>query len=227
LKILIVEDEPKVADALDRGLSAEGYAVSIAGSGEDGLRLLDEQPFDFVVLDLGLPGQDGIEVLRTIRRGGLDIHVLILSARDHPDARVLGLNAGADDYLVKPFEFAELAARIRAIARRKDTQPLARLAVGDLEMDLVARTVARSGVKIELTNREFQILECLIRNWPQPVSRRVLARDVWKGMERATPIDNVIDVHIARLRRKLDEGHDTPLIRTIRGVGFSVEAPSS
>ncbi len=220
MRILVVEDEPKVAGAIAQGLTAEQFDVTIAMTGEDALLRLSAMPIGLVILDLGLPGRDGIEVLKTLRQRRLDIHVIILSARDSPEARVMGLDSGADDYLVKPFEFAELVARVRAICRRGASRQPLRFELGDLEMDLVARRVTRAGIEVELTNREFQILECLFQNLPHPVSRRILARDVWKGMERATPLDNVIDVHIARLRRKLDAGQSTSLIHTLRGVGF-------
>jgi len=220
LQILVVEDEPKVAAAIEQGLVAEQYNVTVAMTGEDALGLLRGSSFALVILDLGLPGRDGIDILQTIKQRHIDLPVLILSARDSPEARVLGLDSGADDYLIKPSEFAELVARVRAICRRGASRPPLRFEVGDLAMDVVARRVTRAGVEIELTAREFQILECLFRNQRQPVSRRVLARDVWKGMERATPLDNVIDVHIARLRRKLDEGQRAALIHTVRGVGF-------
>ena len=219
MQILVVEDEPKVAEAIRQGLTVEQYAVTVARNGDDALRLLTDQPVDLVILDLGLPGRDGIDVLKTIRQDQLGVPVLILSARDSPEARILGLDSGADDYLVKPFEFAELVARIRAISRRASQESL-RFKLADLEMNLIDRTVTRGGTEIELTNREFEILECLFRNLRQPVSRRFLAQSVWKGMARATPLDNVIDVHMARLRRKVDTDDSTPLIHTIRGVGF-------
>ncbi|MGD8863390.1 MAG: response regulator transcription factor [Myxococcales bacterium] len=220
VQILVVEDEPKLAEAIRDGLSAEGYVVTVAGSGEVALQQLTALPFGLVVLDLGLPGCDGMEVLEAIRARPLDVPVLIVSARDTAAHRIRGLDSGADDYLTKPFELAELVARIRAISRRGDSRQPLHFHIGDLSMDLVSRSVTRGGVAIELTNREFQILECLFRHLPHPVSRGILARDVWKGMERATPLDNVIDVHMARLRQKLGEGEGPPLIHTVRGVGF-------
>lgn len=220
MQILVVEDESKVAEAIRQGLIIERYAVTVASNGDEALRVLTEQPVDLVVLDLGLPGRDGLDVLKAIRRDQLGIPVLILSARDSAEARVLGLDSGADDYLIKPFEFAELVARIRAVSRRSTNQESLRFKLADLEMHLIERTVMRGDVDIELTNREFEILECLFRNLRQPVSRSFLAQHVWKGMARATPLDNVIDVHMARLRRKVDTDDRTPLIHTIRGVGF-------
>lgn len=223
LQILVVEDEIKLAAAIKQGLDAEHYVATVAATGEDALRLLNDTSFSVVVLDLGLPGRDGIDVLRALRQRQIEIPVIILSARDTPQDRVLGLDSGADDYLIKPFEFAELVARIRAVCRRAESRQPLRFQIADVVMDLVTRTVTRAGVEVELTNREFQLLECLFRHLPHPVSRRALAREVWKGMERATPLDNVIDVHIGRLRHKLDAGRPAPLIRTIRGVGFILD----
>jgi len=220
VRILVVEDERKVAEAIEHGLTAERHTVTVAMTGEKALALLAGQSMDLVVLDLGLPGRDGIEVLDTMRRDQIETPVLILSARDSPQARVMGLDSGADDYLVKPFEFAELVARIRAIARRSGGQEPRGFKIADLEMDVLDRTVTRGAAEIELTNREFEILRCLFRNLRQPVSRRFLADHVWKGMARATPLDNVIDVHMARLRRKIDADQRAALIHTIRGVGF-------
>jgi len=222
MRILVVEDEPKVARALEKGLVQEHYDVVVAMTGEEGFFRLNDEVFDLVVLDLMLPGRDGIEILRTARRRGLQTPVLILTARDAVEDRVLGLDTGADDYLVKPFAFAELLARIRALLRRGRPDEVLRLKFAEVEMDLVTRKVSRAGRALELTAREFQILECLLRHQGHVVSRETLAREVWGEVSRATPIDNVIDVHMARLRRKLDEGHTTRLLHTIRGVGFTL-----
>lgn len=220
MRILVVEDEPKVADALREGLETEGYEVEIARTGEEGFFLVNAQTFDLVILDLMLPGRDGLEVLRTLRQRGLQTPVLILTARDAVEDRVTGLDCGADDYLVKPFAFAELLARIRALLRRGRTDQVLRLKTADLEMDLVTRRVSRGGRPLNLTPREFELLEYLLRYRNQVVSREMLARDVWHERSRATPLDNVIDVHIARLRKKIDHGSPGKLIHTIRGVGF-------
>jgi DNA-binding response OmpR family regulator len=220
LRILVVEDEGKVARALKEGLEREEYDVVVARSGEEGFYLVNAEEFDLVILDLMLPGRDGLEVLSTLRKRRLVTPVLILTARDAIEDRVQGLDSGADDYLVKPFAFPELSARIRALLRRGKTDQLVRLKLADLEMDLVARKVRRANKEVELTVREFELLEYLLRHQQQIVSREMLAREVWKEPLRATPLDNVIEVHIARLRRKLDEPFDRRLIHTIRGVGY-------
>ena len=220
MQILVVEDEKKVAKALKDGLEAERYQVTVAHTGEDGFYLLNSQTFDLVLLDLMLPGRDGFEILKTLREKGLQTPVLILTARDTVDDRVMGLDSGADDYLVKPFAFPELLARIRALLRRGRIGDVLRLELADLEMDIVTRKVIRSGRTIELTTKEFELLECLLRNQGHVVSREMLARDVWQETARATPLDNVIDVHIARLRRKIDDPFDNKLLKTVRGVGF-------
>src|SRR5882672_5079041 len=219
-RILVVEDESKVARALREGLERQGHEVVIAPNGEEGFFLVNAEEFDLVILDLMLPGRDGLQVLSTLRKRGLMTPVLILTARDAIEDRVQGLDKGADDYLVKPFAFPELLARIRALLRRGRTQQVARLQLADLEMDLVARRVKRGGKDVEFTPREFELLEYLLRHKEQVVSREMLAREVWKETSRATPLDNVIDVHMARLRRKIDERSDRKLIHTIRGVGF-------
>ncbi len=220
MQILVIEDEPKVAGALKQGLESEHYVVSLASTGEEGFFLANNQTFDLVILDLMLPGRDGIEILQALRARGASTPVLILTARDAVDARVHGLDSGADDYLLKPFAFPELTARIRALLRRGRTDQILRLKAADLDMDLVTRTVTRAGKLIELSPREFELLEYLLRHANQHVSRESLARDVWKETARATPIDNVIDVHMTRLRKKVDQEFPARLIHTVRGVGF-------
>ena len=227
MHILVVEDETKVARALSEGLAREGYEVTVARTGEEGYYLLDARSFDLVVLDLMLPGRDGLEILATLRSRDRGIPVLILTARDAVEDRVVGLDAGADHYLVKPFAFPELSARIRALLRRGRAEQSSRLQVADLEVDVAARRVTRGGRILELTAREFELLEYLLRNRGRVVSREMLSRDVWKEAGRATPLDNVIDVHIARLRRKVDEAFDVKLIHTVRGVGFTVKEAAS
>lgn len=220
--LLVVEDDPTVAAALRSGLEAEGYAVEIARTGEDGFFLASTRPFDVVVLDRMLPGRDGLEILRSLRQKGLQTPVLFLTARGAVDERIEGLDAGADDYLQKPFAFPELLARLRVLVRRGRGDPALRLAAGDLVIDVVNRTVANGGRPVDLTPKEFDVLAYLVRHKGTLVSREMLARDVWKETERCTPLDNVIDVHMARLRRKVDPDDTARLIQTVRGVGFLV-----
>jgi DNA-binding response OmpR family regulator len=220
MRVLVIEDEPKVANAMREGLEAEGYQVVTAPNGEDGFFRLSTEQFDLVLIDLGLPGRSGLEVLKAARASGIATPVIAVTARDALEDRVEGLDCGADDYLVKPFAFTELLARIRALLRRgRATNPL-RLRSGDLELDLVTRRVARHGRPVELTAREFELLEYLMRHDSHVVSREMLGRDVWKETSRSITLDNVIDVQIARLRRKIDSDHPVKLIHTIRGIGF-------
>jgi two-component system copper resistance phosphate regulon response regulator CusR len=221
-RVLVVEDEQKVATALQEGLEGERYEVVVERTGEGAFFRLNTEAFDVILLDLMLPGRDGLHILKTLRSRGDKTPVLILTARDTLEDRVNGLDSGADDYLVKPFAFEEVLARIRALLRRgRVTEPL-RLRVGDLELDLVTRKVTRGGKPVELTVREFELIEYLMRHQGQTVSRGTLARDVWKETARTTSLDNVIDVHIARLRRKVDLDQGVKLIHTVRGVGFSL-----
>jgi two-component system copper resistance phosphate regulon response regulator CusR len=220
MRVLIIEDEAKVARALKQGLEEESYDAVVARTGEEGFYRASTEIFDLVILDLMLPGRDGFEILTTLRQRGFQIPVLILTAKDAVEDRVLGLDSGADDYLLKPFAFPELLARIRALLRRTRTDQALRLTMADLEMDLITRKVGRRGQILELTAREFELLEYLLRHQNQVVSREMLARDVWKEPARATPLDNVIDVHIARLRKKVDQDLQNKLIHTVRGVGF-------
>jgi len=220
MRVLVVEDEMKVANALREGLEGEKFDVIVERTGEGAFFRVNTESFDIILLDLTLPGRDGLEILQALRQRGVKTPVLVLTARDSLQDRVTGLDAGADDYLVKPFAFAELLARIRALVRRGRVAEAPRLLVGDLEMDLVTRKVTRNAQPVELTVREFELLEYLLRYHGQVVSRETLARDVWKETARTTPLDNVIDVHIARLRRKVDLDQPVKLIHTVRGVGF-------
>jgi two-component system copper resistance phosphate regulon response regulator CusR len=226
VRILVVEDETKVAKALQDGLAVEGYEVSIAHSGEDGFFLINAESFDLVILDLLLPGRSGLEILGAIRKRGLRTPVLILTAKDAIEDRVTGLDRGADDYLVKPFAFPELSARVRALLRRGSTESFLRFQVDDLEVDVPSRAATRAGHPLELTAREFDLLEYLARHKGQVVSREMLAKDVWQETARHTPLDNVIDVHIARLRRKVDDPFPRKLVHTVRGVGFVLREDS-
>lgn len=222
MRLLVVEDDPKVAGALRAGLTSEGYETVVSRTGEDGFFRATTEPFDAILLDIGLPGRTGLEILTGLRGRGLRVPVLMLTARDAVEDRVRGLDSGADDYLVKPFAFSELLARLRALLRRGRPEDALRLRVGDLHLDPVSRRVDRGGEPVELTAREFELLEYLMRLQGQIVSREMLARDVWKEPSRGTPLDNVIDVHITRLRKKIDQGGWPRLIHTVRGVGFVV-----
>ena len=220
MRILIVEDEVKMAKALRTGLEADQFSVSVAPTGEEGFFLASTEAFDLVILDLMLPLRDGMEVLGALRRKNVVVPILILTSKDTVQDRVRGLNAGADDYLVKPFAYSELLARIRAILRRGRTDSGDKLRVSDLEMDAAGRTVFRGGKELRLTEREFDLLEYLLRQPGRVVSREMLARDVWQETARYTPLDSVIDVHVAHLRKKVDEPFKKKLLHTVRGVGF-------
>lgn len=219
-----MEDERKVAQALREGLEAERYEVTLASTGEEGFFLANQQSFDLVLLDLMLPQRDGLNVLTILRKRGVNVPIFILTAKDAVEDRVQGLDLGADDYLVKPFAFPELLARIRVLLRRGRADPALKLQLADVEMDLLTRKVARAGRLLDLTPKEFDILEYLLRHPARVVSREMLARDVWHVTARATPLDNVIDVTIARLRRKLDDGFESKVLHTVRGVGFLLES---
>ena len=220
LSVLVVEDELKVARALHAGFESEDYRTTLAHSGEEAFFLASERQFDVIVLDLMLPGRSGLDVLRMLRQRGCHTPVVALTARDTVEDRVAGLDAGADDYVVKPFAFSELLARVRALLRRSRSAETLRLVLADLEMNLVTRRVLRQDQLIEVTVREFELLEYLVRQQGHLVSREMLARDVWRETSRATPLDNVIDVHVARLRKKIDMPGQAKLIHTVRGVGF-------
>jgi two-component system copper resistance phosphate regulon response regulator CusR len=222
VRILVVEDERKLAQVLGSALQAGHYEVVIAPTGEDGFFRANAEAFDLVILDLMLPGRGGLEILQALRKRHVYTPVLILTARDGVQDRVLGLDLGADDYLVKPFALPELLARIRALLRRGRPVDILRLKAADLEVDLAARRASRGARTLDLTAREFELLEYLLRHQGHVVSREMLAHEVWKEPRRATPIDNVIDVQMTRLRRKVDREGDARLIYTIRGVGFTL-----
>lgn len=224
MRVLVVEDDPKVARSLERGLREEGYEAQVAERGDDASARLAEAVYDFVVLDLNLPGKDGLEVLRELRARGVSTPVLVLTARDAVEQRVEGLEAGADDYLVKPFAFAELLARLRAQLRRGRGGDALKLRCAQLEMDLVTRTVSFAGRPVEMTQREQDVLELLLRHAGKPVSREILAREVWKTEERDSAIENLIEVVLARVRKKLTQAGGEGWITTLRGVGYQLAA---
>jgi two-component system copper resistance phosphate regulon response regulator CusR len=224
-RVLVVEDERKVLRGLERGLTAEGYEVATATTGEEGYRRAAAEAFDCIVLDLLLPGRDGLQVLGGLRRAGKTTPVLILTARDGIEDRVTGLDAGADDYLVKPFAFAELLARLRALLRRGLGEGETVLRAADLELDLLQRHASRGGAEVPLTPREFEVLAYLLRHKNRTVTRAMLGRDVWKEPEYR--LTNVIDVYINFLRRKVERPGQAPLIHTMRGIGYSLRDPEA
>jgi two-component system copper resistance phosphate regulon response regulator CusR len=222
MKILVVEDEPKTGSYLKQGLEEAGFVADLINNGSDGLHQALSEAYDMVILDVMLPGIDGWQVLQGIRRAGKDIPVLFLTARDQVEDRVKGLEMGADDYLVKPFAFSELLARVRTLLRRggKSKEPEA-LRVADLELDLLRRRVTRAGRRIDLTAKEFSLLELLLRRQGEVLPRSLIASQVWDmNFDSDT---NVIEVAIKRLRAKVDDGFETRLIRTVRGMGYVLE----
>ena len=223
-RILVIEDDPETAEQLVESLSTSGYEVDLAVNGNDGLARGRSADYAVMTIDRMLPGLDGISVIRTMREAGIATPALIISALGEIDDRVRGLRAGGDDYLVKPFAFAELLARVEALARRSATVVKETvLRVGDLELDRVTRTVRRGGNEIELLPREFQVLEYLVRNAGQVVPRAMLLQHVWDL--HFDPTTNIIDVYVGRVRRKVDGQQAYPLIHTVRGIGFCVRAP--
>ena len=218
--VLVVEDEQKTRDSVAEGLRLEDWRVTTAVTGDDALAELEKSTFDLLILDWMLPGPDGMEVLRHVRARGNPTPVLLLTARRSLDDRVAGLEGGADDYLPKPFAFAELLARCRALLRRPVLSSGPALTCGDLELDTRTRSARRAGQEILLTPREVDILEFLMRYQGQNVTREMLEREVWKQARRFTSLDNVIDVQMMRLRRKIDPEGVEPLIHTVRGIGY-------
>jgi two-component system OmpR family response regulator len=223
MRVLVVEDEAKLARALRRGLEGEGYAVEIATDGREALRHTREAEYDAIILDVMLPGADGLCVCRALRAGGDAAPVLLLTARDAVSDRIAGLDAGADDYLVKPFAFGELLARLRALLRRCPAERAPVLVVGDVRLDPATHEVTRAGVPVLLSGREFALLEYLMRRPGQVVPRRVLRDHVWNN--RYDELSNVVDVYVGYLRRKIEQPFGRPFIRTQRGVGYAVIAP--
>jgi DNA-binding response OmpR family regulator len=227
-KILIIEDDKKLASALTEGFGSEGYDVNSASTAEEGFFLIHSEHPDLLILDLSLPHRNGLDILRQIRREGVDVRVIVLTSHNTVGDRVEGLQSGADDYLGKPFSFPELSARVQALLRRilpsttSDT-----LKIDDLVLNTRIRTASRGQVHIELTGREFDLLLYLAENRDRTVSREMLAKDVWKESSRYTPLDNVIDVQVARLRRKIDDSFPTKLLHTVRGMGFILRDPKA
>jgi len=220
MKVLIVEDERKVGQFIERALTEQSHTARLVGSCAAARDALAESAYDAVILDLGLPDGDGLDLLREWRSAGFNEPVLILSARDEVEDRILGLNRGADDYLAKPFSLEELLARVRALLRRQAGTKSTQLAHGELRMDLLARTVANAGRPVELTSREFALLELFLQNRGRVLTRTLIAERIWEAhydMET-----NLIDVYVRRLRQKLGATEDKPLIRTVRGTGYQL-----
>ena len=225
MRILLVEDEPRLAAFIQGALAGEGYAVDVACTGEQGVACVNLTTYDLVVLDIMLPGIDGFAVCREVRQRSIALPVLMLSARGVVEDRVRGLDAGADDYLTKPFVFAELSARVRALLRRHRTIPGLTLVVGNLVLDPLARIVKRGERRIDLTSREFALLEFLMRHADQAVSRAMIAERVWDfTWDRLT---NVIDVYVNHLRRKSEGPGESRLIHAVRGVGYVIRDPGA
>src|SRR5947207_3443765 len=222
MRILVVEDEKRIADFLSRGLESAGYAVDVAANGASAIEMVHPTEYDLVILDLGLPDMDGLAVLQKIRNRKANPPVLILSARDAVDDRVKGLEGGADDYLVKPFAFVELLARVRVLLRRGQPTP-ERLQVGDLSLDCIRRRVTRAGENVELAPKEFSILEYLMRNSGRALSRTMSVEHVW-DMDY-DGLTNIVDGYIRHLRSKIDDKWPQKLIQTVRGIGYMLDLP--
>ena len=223
MKLLIVEDEVKTASFLKRGFSEAGFVVSLAADGADGMSQIQTGSFDLIVLDIMLPALDGWHILKSLRDAGLETPVLVLTARDEVSDRVRGLELGADDYLVKPFAFSELLARVRTILRRPPVREAATLRVADMELDLVGHKATRAGQWLDLTVREFTLLSLLMRHAGEVLTRTLIAESVWNMHSDGET--NVVDVNLRRLRAKLDDPFAVKLLRTVRGVGYVLEDP--
>lgn len=225
-RVLIIEDDKNMLDALATGVRSSGYEVTTAHSAEEGFYLAHSQKPDLLILDLMLPQRNGLEILRQLRKEGMNIRVLILTSHNRVEDRVKGLNSGADDYLGKPFSFPELLARIDALLRRLlPAKEAPSLRIADLSLDIEGKSAQRGDTVLDLTTREFELLLYLAKHHGRTVSREMLTRDVWKETSRFTPIDNVIDVQMARLRRKIDDPFPIKLLQTIRGLGFVLREP--
>lgn len=218
MRILLIEDEKKIASFIERGLAEQRFTIDMAYDGEEGLYLAEINPYDLIILDIMLPGKDGITICRALREQRNNTPILMLTARDAVSDKVSGLNAGADDYLTKPFSFSELLARIRALLRRERNEKVDKLKVGDLELNMLNQQVSRDKKPISLTNKEYGLLEYLMLNANQIVTRTMISEHVWK--EDFNSFTNVIDVHIRYLRNKIDKDKKTKLIHTVRGTGY-------
>jgi two-component system, OmpR family, response regulator len=221
MKLLVIEDEKKIANLLQKGLKEHGYVVEVCFDGNEGLERASSHPYDAIILDIMLPGRDGLSLLRTLRERKITTPVMILTARGEVNERVEGLNVGADDYLSKPFAMDELVARLRALLRRVTGETISLYKVGDLSMNLVSREVLRGKRKIELTAREFRLLEYLMRSPGQVMTRTQIIERVWEY--HFDPGTNLVDVYIQRLRRKIDDGEELKMIQTVRGVGYCIK----
>jgi DNA-binding response OmpR family regulator len=221
MRILVVEDEKKIAGFIQRGLKECGFVVDVVHRGDEALEIILDNHFDVVLLDIMLPGRDGLSVLRSLRQRGNSVPVLILTARGEISEKVEGLDLGADDYLAKPFSIDELTARVRALTRRNSGEKLIRYRVQDLFLDLATRVARRGARRIDLTTREFSLLECLMRSPGRVFTRAQLCQHVWEY--HFDPESNLVDVYINRLRRKIDDGETTKLIQTVRGAGYRIE----
>jgi DNA-binding response OmpR family regulator len=225
MRVLVIEDEQKMADLIKRGLEEEGIEVDTANDGDKGFEAGKSENIDLIILDLALPGRNGLDIARDWRQMGIKTPILILTAMDSTEAKVKGLDTGADDYITKPFAFAELLARIRALQRRTASEDTTKLQLGDLTLNLINRRVNRAGNEVQLTNKEFALLEFFMRHPDEILSREVLSEKVWE--ETFDTLTNVIDVYINYLRNKIDRQYEPKLIHTVRGVGYMLKTPAA
>jgi DNA-binding response OmpR family regulator len=225
MRVLVIEDEQKMADLIKRGLEEEGIEVETAYDGDKGFEAGKSENIDLIILDLALPGRNGLDIARDWRQLGIKTPILIVTAMDSTEAKVKGLDTGADDYITKPFAFAELLARIRALQRRTSTEDTTKLQLGDLTLNLINRRANRAGNEVQLTNKEFALLEFFMRHPDEILSREVLSEKVWE--ETFDTLTNVIDVYINYLRNKIDRQYEPKLIHTVRGVGYMLKTPAT